>query len=276
VETVLLAWNPSRFPWGSLEDELTQLRKDGSVTRSWSVGNRTTLAAGSRFFLIRLGVEPRGLVGAGWITSEPFEDLHWDQDRANRGETTRYAEIYFDYLSETPLVGIEQLKSPPFSNVNWSTQVSGIEIEEPVAADLEKLWAERTNGGSPTGLEEISTVEPTIVNHSSRVYVNRYERSPRARALCLAHHGNRCSACQITLSEKYGRGAEHIVHVHHLVPLSEIPKGYEIDPINDLRPVCPNCHAVIHSRTPPYTIEELRKMIAEVEQSANHAMESDA
>lgn len=276
METVLLAWNPRRFPWGSLEDELTQLRKGGSVTTRWSVGNRTTLSAGSRFFLIRLGVEPRGLVGSGWITSEPFEDLHWDHDRAKRGDTTRYADIYFDYLSETPLIDIEQLKSPPFSRVNWSTQISGIAIEEQVAINLEKLWAERTNGGPPIGLEELSTAKPAILSHSSRVYVNRYERSPRARALCLAHHGNRCSACQIILSEKYGNCAENVVHVHHLIPLSDILEGYEIDPINDLRPVCPNCHAVIHSRMPPYTIEELREIIERGKQRANQAMEPDA
>jgi 5-methylcytosine-specific restriction protein A len=27
--------------------------------------------------------------------------------------------------------------------------------------------------------------------------------------------------------------------------------------VNDLKPVCPNCHAMLHRRTPPYSIEEL-------------------
>jgi hypothetical protein len=49
--------------------------------------------------------------------------------------------------------------------------------------------------------------------------------------------------------------------VHHLKPLSEIKANYEVDPILDLRPVCPNCHAMIHTHEPPYTIEELSEII---------------
>lgn len=50
------------------------------------------------------------------------------------------------------------------------------------------------------------------------------------------------------------------IHVHHLKPLSEIRKEYKVDPIRDLRPVCANCHAVIHSRKPAYTMEEMKEM----------------
>lgn len=35
--------------------------------------------------------------------------------------------------------------------------------------------------------------------------------------------------------------------------------------IQDLRPVCPTCHAVIHTRTPPLTIEEIQAMIADAQ-----------
>jgi 5-methylcytosine-specific restriction enzyme A len=28
-----------------------------------------------------------------------------------------------------------------------------------------------------------------------------------------------------------------------------------------LRPVCPNCHAVLHLRTPPFSIDEARAML---------------
>ena len=36
---------------------------------------------------------------------------------------------------------------------------------------------------------------------------------------------------------------------------------YRLDPIRDLRPVCPNCHAVIHRREPPFSIEEIKHML---------------
>jgi predicted HNH restriction endonuclease len=31
---------------------------------------------------------------------------------------------------------------------------------------------------------------------------------------------------------------------------------YVVDPVNDLKPVCPNCRAMIHRRTPPYSLED--------------------
>jgi predicted HNH restriction endonuclease len=34
-----------------------------------------------------------------------------------------------------------------------------------------------------------------------------------------------------------------------------------MDPAVDLRPVCPSCHAVIHLRDPPYTIDDVKKFI---------------
>jgi hypothetical protein len=34
-----------------------------------------------------------------------------------------------------------------------------------------------------------------------------------------------------------------------------------IDPVEDLRTVCPNCHTMIHRRNPSYSIEELKRVV---------------
>jgi 5-methylcytosine-specific restriction protein A len=49
--------------------------------------------------------------------------------------------------------------------------------------------------------------------------------------------------------------------VHHLIPLFDIKKNYKLNAIKDLRPVCPNCHAIIHQRKPAFTIEEVKELI---------------
>ena len=67
--------------------------------------------------------------------------------------------------------------------------------------------------------------------------------------------------CGFSFGATYGEVAEGYIHVHHLVPLSEIGEGYEVDPVKDLRPVCPSCHAVIHLGRPPYKPEEIRDFI---------------
>lgn len=276
METILLAWNPDKFPWGDFQDELAEIRRNGQATDQWSVGNRTTLEAGARFFLIRLGVEPRGLVGSGWTTSAPREAPHWDLDKAEQGQTARYADIFFDVLEEVPIIPMSELSQAPFSDVHWSTQMSGIQIADDTATELEALWAARTTGSNPGGVEELQTASETTRNHSRRVYVNRYERNAKARALCLAHHGMKCACCETLLADVYGSQAAELIHVHHLTPLSSIPEGAEIDPVQDLRPVCPNCHCVIHTRQEPFTIEEVRAMLAEANQGANKRLDTNA
>jgi predicted HNH restriction endonuclease len=67
--------------------------------------------------------------------------------------------------------------------------------------------------------------------------------------------------CSVDFGTLYGPLAEGFIHVHHLVPLAIIGKEYQIDPIADLRPVCPNCHAVIHLRTPPLAIYEAKALL---------------
>ncbi|AUL13849.1 hypothetical protein B7P02_02620 [Bordetella bronchiseptica] len=36
---------------------------------------------------------------------------------------------------------------------------------------------------------------------------------------------------------------------------------YELDPVRGLRPVCPNCHAMLHRRTPVLSIEALQEIL---------------
>lgn len=94
-----------------------------------------------------------------------------------------------------------------------------------------------------------------------RVVVNEYERSSRARAACIARYGLRCAACEMEFETVYGADAAGLIHVHHLREIAEIGVAYQVDPIQDLRPVCPNCHAVIHRGTPIHTIDAVREML---------------
>jgi 5-methylcytosine-specific restriction protein A len=95
-----------------------------------------------------------------------------------------------------------------------------------------------------------------------RVEMNRYERDRRNRAAALAIHGYSCKACDVDLSERYGVAAAGFIEVHHTTPVSEVGAGYIIDPATDLVPLCPNCHGVAHRRSPPYSVDELREMLA--------------
>lgn len=116
----------------------------------------------------------------------------------------------------------------------------------------------------PIESEEITETISSIYEGAIRkVTVNSYERNPIARKRCIKHWGTKCQGCGFDFESKYGEIGRGYVHVHHLVPLSEVKSSYEVDPVIDMCPVCPNCHAIIHRRNPPLSIEELRGFILE-------------
>src|SRR5262249_19154687 len=79
-----------------------------------------------------------------------------------------------------------------------------------------------------------------------QVLVNAYERNPRARAACIKHYGVACVICGFDFGAYYGEGFKGFIHVHHLKQISKVGKEYKVDPMKHLRPICPNCHAVVH------------------------------
>jgi len=93
------------------------------------------------------------------------------------------------------------------------------------------------------------------------ILINAYERNPQARKKCISHHGTNCSACKMDFESIYGELGKDFIHVHHVIPISQINDDYDIDPVKDLIPLCPNCHAMIHKKKPVLTLQELKKII---------------
>jgi len=95
-----------------------------------------------------------------------------------------------------------------------------------------------------------------------KVVVNAHERDRRTRQQCIRKYGRKCCICRLLFDKRYGKQFDSLIHVHHLRPLHKIGKEYQIDPIKDLRPICPNCHPVVHRRNPAYTIEEVQSFLS--------------
>lgn len=94
-----------------------------------------------------------------------------------------------------------------------------------------------------------------------QVTINAYEREPKARKACIAKFGAICQVCDFDFEKTYGAIGKGFIHVHHKVDLATIGDSYQVDAINDLIPVCPNCHAMLHTNKPAMDINELRKII---------------
>lgn len=93
-----------------------------------------------------------------------------------------------------------------------------------------------------------------------QIFVYAYERDPKLRRQCIETHGTKCCICGISFGEEYGPNAEGYIHVHHLQPLSEIGKEHNVNPVEDMRPVCPNCHAVVHLGGGCRKLEDVRDL----------------
>jgi 5-methylcytosine-specific restriction protein A len=248
VATYLFAWNPDQGRPHTLAPHIEAVSRAGKTAIGWRSGKRRSLPAGSRIFLIRLGVEPRGIICAGVSVTEPHGSPPW-------------LDIEFDSLRETPAIPLHELLQPPFSTFHWSIQGSGVELPKEVAAALNALWRRRTALPTMDLGEEIIPAGTLPEGSVRTIKVNAYERNPTARAACVAHYGAACAVCGLDFGRFYGPELSGVVHVHHLKPLATIGRAHEVDAIRDLRPVCPNCHAAIHSQDPPLGIDDVKRRV---------------
>jgi 5-methylcytosine-specific restriction protein A len=259
----ILAWHPMHYLWPEHGyDQAIQVTAAGRPwPERWTVGVRTGgISPGDRAFIYRQ-YQDRGIVASGVFASGVETGPHWD----GSGRLARYGQVVWDIvLDYEDRLPVEHLRAE-VPEVKWDhIQGSGIAVPPPAVRKLHDLWAHHTSTvlfrspDEPRGLDGQAFPEGAL----SRVEVNRYERDPRARKACLNHWGYRCAACDFSFEERYGELGKDFIHVHHTIELSRVPPGYHVDPINDLRPVCPNCHAMIHRGTgPALAIDEIRRQL---------------
>jgi predicted HNH restriction endonuclease len=149
----------------------------------------------------------------------------------------------------------------PYTEYGWEMKTALCQALEKTNIISEKDLLAYTEDKLST---ELFDLDPEYFFSEGKVVqdsVNKYERSSRARKICINHHGAKCTICGFDFSEKYGKIAEGYIQIHHLIAISEIKEEYKIDPIKDLIPVCANCHAVIHLSKPHYSIEEVKHLL---------------
>ncbi len=264
VDTFVVTWNPVRWSPDELdyEHDLRASFRGETVRGRWSMGSRKSgVGVGDRVFRLRQR-ESRGIVASGSFVSEIFEDEHWEDPK----ETATYAEIAWDViLPHEERLPVEALNAR-VADVVWDRiQGSGVLLPAKAAREVEKMWSrhlqrlERSPTSGPDDLDSDGTYPEGAIQ---RTLVNRFERDRNARRACIAHHGLDCVVCGFNFGRAYGRLGEGLIHVHHLRELSSVGEGYSVDPIRDLRPVCANCHVLIHRNRPAMRIDEVKRLLA--------------
>lgn len=144
VATYLFAWNPKLWDWPELGADMRRLARRGHVDHRWSSGRARNVEPGGRAFLVRLGVDPKGLFGAGTVMTPPFEKRHWRKDQAALGRTTNFVMLRLDALFASPIVLFDDLVQPPFTPFRWGIRQSGTRVPGPLAEKVEALWEARS------------------------------------------------------------------------------------------------------------------------------------
>lgn len=111
----LLSWNPSRWDWDTLALDRATTISGEKVDKRWRC-NSSKPREGDRVFLMRTANAPKGIVAVGKITRAPYEAEHWEQVRADAGETTLFIDVAFDSVRDATsdrIVPLEDLSTSP-------------------------------------------------------------------------------------------------------------------------------------------------------------------
>jgi 5-methylcytosine-specific restriction protein A len=148
MKTYLLTWNPAKWPWADLAECIHQVKTVGHYREHWSCGRNRKIVEGDRLFLLRQGLEPRGVVGSGWAVSDVFDDWHWDEAKRAGGQRAWCIEMDFDALLDAdrePILPRARLNEGVLAQMYWDSHSSGVLIPQPVAEQLEHEWKRITN-----------------------------------------------------------------------------------------------------------------------------------
>ena len=181
-----------------------------------------------------------------------------DKDKFNQSKECNWTRVRLVDVVDTPELSLSKLREHGLKgNIQGSMKLTG-ELQDYVMSFFEN---DLTKGYYP---DEVS---PTLKEGNSKIVtVNVYERNPLARKHCIDHYGVQCQVCDLNFENTYGEVWKEFIHVHHIIPLHKIQKGYIVNPITDLIPVCPNCHAMLHRKENGLylSIEQLRNRILSI------------
>jgi len=132
----LFGWNPIKFEWADLDDDIQKLTTTGTLTDNWSVISHKSIKPGDRAYVVRVGVEPKGIFASGIISSHAYPAFR-------QGRHYYRIEISFDVLlnpNKEQILTLDILKTGNLAAQNWTPQASGISIKPQLTDELEGVW----------------------------------------------------------------------------------------------------------------------------------------
>ncbi|MEI9918558.1 MAG: hypothetical protein WDO14_07125 [Bacteroidota bacterium] len=139
LNTFLFSWNPKKWPWTDLDKDVRTCRKYGRLKETWSCAGHKMIQPGDRAFLVRVGADPRGIMGSGYVSSHAFLSPHFRDE----SKMIYRVNIDFDQLLDPDheqILTLDSLKFKTRAKQSWTPQSSGILIKKEFVGELEAQW----------------------------------------------------------------------------------------------------------------------------------------
>jgi restriction endonuclease Mrr len=173
LSSYLLTWNQAHSPWPEMIAHISKLAAGQKAFNRWSTGNSKNVSVGDKFFLLKQGDEPRGVIGHGTVLTDVFQEPHWDHERAAKGDSANYVDVQFETLIDPNVI-------IPFSpadstddylrKANWTPYASGMRINDEVATILLRYWLAHIEHQGQAMPSAASSAPPSeCITPSSRV-----------------------------------------------------------------------------------------------------------
>jgi hypothetical protein len=208
--------------------------------------DRRTKAALNRDKAVRLNEA----WGVGAVQVRYSDDGHW------YATLSRFPAALFDANGYILFATEEEYRTSP--HINVGKQIS---VPKPGISAIPGYVRVADSDASPNLDVDIHTVAATegrqrLVLHLQRERNQTVARNKKKQAASLD-----CEVCGFSFRRAYGSAASDYCEVHHLLPLSEVEHTTRTR-MEDLAILCANCHRVVHLKNSPYTLNEVKSLLA--------------
>lgn len=137
VKIYLLTWNRDKMEWDDFDTSVESIKKGEKIVKRWASISKQP-KKDDEIYLLENG---KGIIGHGYVAKESYIDLHFENERSEKGDKTDFIDVKFDWLVDSKkdiYLTRENLKKK-FPKQIWQPRPSVIEIIEDYHDELIKL-----------------------------------------------------------------------------------------------------------------------------------------
>ena len=188
---------------------------------------------------------------------------------------TKFSQKVRNLVSHDTLTrrGIAEVVGTKKSSTVFSITDKGKKLYEDQKDNLASLFSfqlEKTHkilSGMAEGRRVTVLTDETMISEGRIEMVKKYakKRSKALRDAAVKYYTRNghieCCACSLEFSSHYGAIGKNYIEIHHLNPICEYDGEVRLDldeAIRELRPLCANCHRVVHLHNPILSIQAVQ------------------